>query len=108
MVVIAAYAPTDSATDTEKIEFFTNLTNLLDQIGNRKEIYLMGDFNGKVGRQYGRNVVGTFGEDAKNGNGERLIDMCEQYKLKIWNVFFFSTKLSINTPGLNHQGNYTL
>jgi hypothetical protein len=48
----------------------------------------MGDMNGKTGRKIGDTVVGNFGEDMVNGNGERLIQLCTQTSLKIWNGFF--------------------
>ncbi|KAK4873279.1 hypothetical protein RN001_015308 [Aquatica leii] len=88
IVVIAAYAPTDNASDAEKTDFFNSLTNLLDQVGSRKELYLLGDFNGRVGKPDAGKAVGRYGEDSTNDNGERLISMSEQYDLKIWNGFF--------------------
>ena len=47
----------------------------------------MGDMNGRTGRKTGDPVVGNFGEDMVNDNGERL-DLCTQTSLKIWNWFF--------------------
>jgi len=32
--------------------------------------------------------LGNFGEDMVNDNGERLIELCTQTSLKIWNGFF--------------------
>ena len=38
----------------------------------------MGDMNGRTGRKTGETVVGNFGEDRVNSNGERLIQLCTQ------------------------------
>jgi len=61
----------------------------------------MGDMNGRTGRKTGDTVVGSFGEDRVNENGERLIELCTQTSLKIWNGFF-SHK---NIHGSNSQKN---
>jgi hypothetical protein len=45
----------------------------------------MGDMNG---RKTGDTVVGSFGEEKVNENGERLIKLCSQTSLKIWNGVF--------------------
>jgi hypothetical protein len=56
--------------------------------GNGRQLILMGDINGRTGRKTGTTVVGNFGEDMVNDNGERLIELCTQISLKIWNGFF--------------------
>lgn len=86
--IVGIYAPNDDAKIAEKNEFYDDLTNLLDQIGQRRELYLIGDFNGRVGSQDKSEIVGKFGEEVVNENGERLIELCQQYELKIWNGFF--------------------
>jgi hypothetical protein len=48
----------------------------------------MGDMNGRIRRKTGNTGVGNFGEDRINDNGERLIELCTQTSLKIWNGFF--------------------
>ena len=44
--------------------------------------------NGRIGRKTGDTVVGNFGEERVNDNGERLIELCTQTSLTIWNGFF--------------------
>jgi len=53
----------------------------------------MEDMNGRKGRKTGDTVVGNFGEDMVNDNGERLIELCTQTSLKIWNGFFNHTNI---------------
>jgi hypothetical protein len=48
----------------------------------------MGDMNERIGRKTGDTVAGNFGEDMVNDNGERLIELCTQTSLKMWNGFF--------------------
>lgn len=48
----------------------------------------MGDMNARVGSQLSSEVVGRFGENELNDNGERLIEICEQFDLRITNTFF--------------------
>ena len=88
VVIIGVYAPIDNASDQEKTTFYNQLTTLLDEIGNRKELFIIGDLNGRTGRATGSEIVGRFGETVTNDNGERLIETCAEYNLKIWNGFF--------------------
>src|SRR5678816_2068269 len=49
----------------------------------------MGDFNARVGkRREMERVLGPFGEDTRNMEGEALIDFCVRNDLKIMNTFF--------------------
>ncbi len=36
----------------------------------------MGDMNGRIGRKTEDTIVGNFGEDTINDNGERLKELC--------------------------------
>lgn len=47
IVIIGAYSSTDNASDEDKSEFYNNLFNILDEISNRKEVYLSGNFNSR-------------------------------------------------------------
>jgi hypothetical protein len=44
--------------------------------------------NGKKKKKTGDTVVGNFGEDMVNANGDWLIELYIQTSLKIWNGFF--------------------
>jgi hypothetical protein len=39
-------------------------------------------------KKTGDTVVGNFGEDMVNNNGERLTELCTQTSLKTWNGVF--------------------
>lgn len=53
-----------------KYEFYNELTKEMDSISNRKQIVLLGDFNGRVGSSQNSNAIGPFGEGTVNDNGE--------------------------------------
>jgi 5S rRNA maturation endonuclease (ribonuclease M5) len=65
-------------------ECYDNLTNVLDNIGSRKEIIILGDLNDKTGSRIRHNIVGRHGE-MRIHNRERLTEACQQYTLKLLN-----------------------
>lgn len=64
------------------------VTQLLDRIGRRKELILLGDFNAHTGSSVYNDVVGPYGEQTLNNNGSRLVEICQQNLLKILNGFY--------------------
>ncbi|XP_072162646.1 uncharacterized protein [Bemisia tabaci] len=52
------------------------------------KVIVIGDLNGRTGHRIGWKVVGPFGEDVVNDNGNRIIAVCERNKLEILNGFF--------------------
>ena len=66
------------------------INSVINGIGYPREIIMMGDFNGRTGSRTWSEVVfvGPYGEDRVNDNGERLIEICEQYSLRITNGFY--------------------
>lgn len=63
IIIIWVYTPIDDANPTEKDQFFENLVTVLDKIGNSNKMVIMGDFNGRVGRQIGNKIVEKHGEN---------------------------------------------
>lgn len=53
-------------------------------------LIILGDLNGRVGRKDGETgeVIGNYGENARNNNGRRLIEYCILHNLIITNTFF--------------------
>jgi len=88
IVIIAAYGPTEDTNVTIKDDFESKLASLLDNIGNRKEILLMGDLNARTGTEQEDNVIGKFGENVVNENGLRLIELCHRFDLRVMNGYF--------------------
>ena len=88
LTIIGIYAPNEDNGATVKDEFFANLNEEIVKSGSGRQLILMGDMNGRIGRKTGDTVVENFGEDRVNDNGERLIELCTQTSLKIRNGFF--------------------
>jgi len=90
-LVIQVHAPTETAEDSEKDEFYSQLQDSLDHIPSYDIKLLIGDFNAQIDSdRRGQNVAvglhGTAKETAKNG--ERLTSLCVNNGLKIENTFF--------------------
>ena len=79
LFIIAAYAPTNCSTDTDKDEFYQQLTLLLQRKRRTDIVVSAGDFNAQIGSidANERHVAGThaYGAD-RTDNGERLIHFC--------------------------------
>ena len=69
--------------------YYENLTFIAD-IPSTEQIYLIGDFNGKVGneRRTYTDYLGPYGRGSRNDNGERLLEICGSHHLGISNTFF--------------------
>ena len=93
LVVVGTYAPTNDSSVIEKDKYWNTLRDVLEEIPRRKEILIMGDLNARTGIQQHSKIVGQFGESIKNDNGDRLIDICEQFELRINNGFFEHKKI---------------
>ena len=88
LTIIGIYAPTDDSLVEVKDEFYETLTGLIERVGRRSEIILLGDLNARTGSGINDAVVGSFGEEVTNDSGERLIEMCREHRLKIMNGFY--------------------
>ena len=86
LTVTVVYAPTESATDSEKDDFYDSLKKHLESI-KRHDIHLViGDFNARIGKDSHLSqpmVVGPHCyHEETNSNGERLVNMCQEFKLR--------------------------
>lgn len=88
IVIIGTYAPSDDSDASTKDAFYDKLKDVLINTGHTKEVCILGDFNARVGRKENNNIVGRYGEERVNSNGERLLDLCQSLDLKIMNGFF--------------------
>lgn len=106
MDVIIVYGPGENDPKEEKEQFWSELQMVYDEADNTTII--MGDFNGRIGNDnVGRQgVMGIYGEETRNTNGERLIDFCIQNGLVIQNSFFQHKdchKYTREEPGRNEK-----
>ena len=61
IMVIQAYAPTSNAEETEIEWFYEDLQDLLELTPKKDVLFIIGDWNAKVGNQETLGVTGKFG-----------------------------------------------
>jgi hypothetical protein len=88
LCILGIYAISDDENALVKEDFFGKLTEVITEIGNAREILIAGDFNSRTGKKTNDLVVGPFGEEVINDNGDKLIDICEHNSLRILNGYF--------------------
>jgi exonuclease III len=49
--VVKAYAPTESATEEQKEQFYEDVNRRCDQITKHDALLILGDFNAKIGKE---------------------------------------------------------
>ena len=88
--LVCVYAPTLQASAEVKDQFYESLDTVVSKIPEAEHIYLLGDFNARVGadRESWPNVLGHQGIAKKNENGQRLLELCCYRKLCVTNTYF--------------------
>ena len=88
ITVIQVYAPTSNAEEAEVERFYEDLQDLLELIPKKDVIFIIGDWNTKVGNQETSGVTGKFGRGIRNEAGQRLIEFCQETALVVANTLF--------------------
>ena len=73
IMVIQVYAPTSNAEETEVERFYEDLQDLLELTPKKDVLFIIGDWNAKVGSQETPGVTGKFGLGMWNEAGQRLL-----------------------------------
>ena len=97
ITVIQAYAPTSNAEEAEFEWFYGDLQDLLELTPKKDVLFIIGDWNAKVGSQETPGVTGKFGLGVRNEPGQRLIAFCQQNTLVIANTLFQQCKKRLYT-----------
>ena len=87
ITVIQVYAPTSNAEDAEVEQFYEDLQDLLELTPQKDVLFIVGDWNAKVGSQETPGVTGKFGLGIQNESGQRLIEFFQDNALVIANTF---------------------
>ena len=108
ITVSQAYAPTSSAYAEEvKVKwFYEDLQDLLELTPKKDVLFIIGDWNAKVGSQKTPGVTGKYGLGVRNETGQRLIKFCEENTLVIANTLFQQHKRRLyawTSPDGQHQ-----
>ena len=88
MTVIQAYAPTNNTEEALVEWFYEDLQDLLELTPKKDVLFIMGDWNAKVGSQETPGVTIKFGLGVQNETGQRLIEFCQENALVIANILF--------------------
>ena len=85
---IQVYAPTSNAEEAEVERFYEDLQDLLELTPKEDVLFIIGDWNAKVGSQETDEVTGKFDLGIQNETGQRLIEFCQENTLVIANTLF--------------------
>ena len=96
ITVIQVYTSTSNAEEAEIEWFYENLQDLLELTPQKDVLFIIGDWNAKVGSQEISGVTGKFGLGVQNEAGQRLIEFCQQNALVIANSLFQQHKRKLH------------
>ena len=86
IIVIQVYAPITNAEEDEVEQFYEDLQDLLTS--KKDVLFIIGDWNAKVGSQEIPGITGKFGLGVQNEAGQRLTEFCQENTLIIANILF--------------------
>ena len=88
ITVIQVYAPTNNTEEAEVEQVYEDLRDLLELTTKKDVLFIIGDWNAKVGSQETPGVTGKFDLGMWNEAGQRLIEFCQENALVITNTLF--------------------
>ena len=88
IAVVQVYALTSNAEETEVEWFYEDLQDLLELTPPKDVLFIIADWNAKVGSQETPGVPGKFGLGMRNEAGQRLIEFCQENALVKANTLF--------------------
>ena len=86
--MIQVSAPTSNTEEAEVEWFYEDLQDILERIPKKDVLFIIGDWNAKVGSQETPGVTGKFGLGVQNEAGQRLIEFCQENTLVITHTLF--------------------
>ena len=81
-------APTSNTEEAEVEWFYEDLQDLLELTPKKDVLFIIGDWNAKVGSQEIPGVTGKFGLGVQNKAGQRLTEFCQENTPVITNTLF--------------------
>ena len=97
ITVIQVCAPPSNTEEAEVERFYEDLQDLLELTPKKDVLFIIGDWNAKVGSQEIPGVTGKFGLGIQNEAGQRLIEFCQENSLVIANTLFQQHKRRLYT-----------
>ena len=97
ITVIQVYVLTSNAEEAEVECFYENLQDLLELTSKKDVLFIIEDWNAKVGSQEIPGVTGKFGLGVQNEAGQRLTEFCQENELVIASILFQQHKRRLYT-----------
>ena len=97
IIVIQVYALTSNAKEAEVEQFCEDIQDLLELTSKKDVLFILGDWNAKVGSQETPGATGKFGLGVQNEAGQRLKKFCQENALAIANTLFQQHKRRLYT-----------
>ena len=91
------YALTTKTEEAEAEWFYEHLQDLLELIPKKDVLFIIGDWNAKVGSQETPGVTHKFGLGGRNEAGQRLIEFCQENTQVIANTLFLQHRRRLYT-----------
>ena len=88
IMIIQVYAPTSNAEEVEVEQFYEDLQDLLEVTSPEGVLFIIGDWNTKIGSQEIPGVTGKFGLGVQIKADERITEFCQENTLVIANTYF--------------------
>ena len=94
-----AYAPTETHDASKKHAFRTTLDRAVKNVPRHEQLFVLMDANARTGRREkggvgskDNTILGAYGRDTVNDNGELLLSFANNHDLAIVNTFFSTPK----------------
>ena len=107
VTVFVAYAPTETQNASNKHVFWTTLDRAVEEVPRHEQLFVLMDANPRTGRKEkggggskDSKILGAYGRDILNDNGELLLSFANNHDLAIVNTFFSTPK-----GGVSHTFN---
>ena len=89
--------PTSNAEEAEVERFYEDVQDLLELTPKKDVLFIIRDWNAKVGSQETPGVTGTFGLGVQNEAGQKLLEFCQENTLVIASTLFQQHKRRLYT-----------
>lgn len=114
--IIQIYSPTNEADDEEKDAFYDQLQKEIESTLKHDMLMIIEDAKAKVGcdNKNHERVLGREGLGVMNENGEKLVELCEEYNLVIGGTLFKHKNIhkytwtSPNSRDMNQIGHFII
>ena len=106
ITVIQVYAPTSNTEAAEAERLYEDPQDLLELTPKKEVLFIIGDWNAKVGSQETPGVISKFVLGVRNEAEQRQIEFCQENTLVIANTLFQQNKRRVYTwtsPDSQHR-----